>query len=172
MNGAAKPAKPAKPAKTPKRARATTKPTFLPPPDQADLLFGALREGLLKGEYIIFNYTIETGAIVGYKAKLGINASNKASQKVAGGGNKVMGRDWVHCHFAADQLFDWRHFTLDKLNSPAEGGWALCGSKKTKALLDRLRTDGLPNKAVEEHLKDTRKAATASKKATNKKRQK
>ena len=103
VNGAAKPAKPAKPAKTPKT---TTKSTFLPPPDQADLLFGALREGLLKGEYIIFNYTIETGAIIGYKAKLGTNASNKASQKVAGGGNKVMGRDGVHCHFDADQLFD------------------------------------------------------------------
>jgi hypothetical protein len=30
----------------------------------------------------------------------------------------------------------------------------------------------LPNKAVEEHLKETRKAATASKKATQKKRKK
>jgi hypothetical protein len=75
-----------------------------------------------------------------------------------------MGRDWVHCFFDADQLFVWRHFTLDKLNSPAEGGWSLCGTKKIKALLDRLRTDGLPNKAVEEHLKETRKAASKKRK--------
>jgi hypothetical protein len=48
-------------------------------------------------------------------------------------------------------------------NSSAEGGQFLCETKATKEVLSRLRTYGVPNKAVEEHFNKTKKKATKRK---------
>jgi hypothetical protein len=70
---------------------------------------------------------------------------------------RVMGRDWVKCYFAANEAHVWGHFLRGMFNSSAEGGWSLCETKATKAVLSRLKKDGVPNKAVEEHFNDTKK---------------
>jgi hypothetical protein len=56
----------------------------------------------------------------------------------------------------ADKTSVWRLFARGKLNSPDEGGWSICETKGTKAVLARLKKDGVPNKAVDAHFKDTK----------------
>ena len=98
----------AKAAKTTKATRAkgakatTTRTLFAT--DLGDLMHGGLKEGVFKGHDCEYMYTDdETGETVAYKAKLGMNASGLASQKVEGSDNRVMGRDWAKCSFYADR---------------------------------------------------------------------
>jgi hypothetical protein len=188
----------AKTAKAAKAGAAGKKPRLTLPfsSDLGDLVFGGLREGLLKGLDCTYNYTDDdSGDSIAYRAKLGINASALASQKVAGLDNRVMGRDWVKCFFPADKQNVWRHFTRSLYNSDEvplthcthalysytvpmhcthalypctvpmhllqEGGWSICETKGAKAVLKRLQEDGVPNKGVDEHFKDTKKKAAA-----------
>ena len=124
-------------------------------------MHGGVKEGLFKGHDCEYMYIDDdTGETVAYKAKLGINASGFASQKVEGSDNRVMGRDWVKCRFYADQTTVWRLFARGKLNSQAEGGWSICETRKDwGTILARLKKHGVPNKAVEAHFKDTKKTA-------------
>ena len=162
---AAKPAKAAKAAKTTKASRAkgdkATPTRTMFSSDLGDLVHGGVKEGLFKGHDCEYMYIDDdTGETVAYKAKLGINASGFASQKVEGSDNRVMGRDWVKCRFYADQTTVWRLFARGKLNSQAEGGWSICETRKDwGTILARLKKHGVPNKAVEAHFKDTKKTA-------------
>ena len=134
--------------------------------DLGDLVHGGLKEGVFKGHDCEYMYTDdETGETVAYKAKLGMNASGLASQKVEGSDNRVMGRDWVKCRFYADKTTVWRLFARGKLNSRAEGGWSICETRRDwGTILARLKKDGVPNKVVEAHFKDTKKTAIAKRK--------
>jgi hypothetical protein len=124
--------------------------------DLGDLVHGGLKQGLFKGHDCLYNYTDdETGETITYKAKLGINASGLASQKVEGTDNRVMGRDWVKCFFHADKTTVWRLLARGKLNSRAEGGWSICETRRDwRTILARLKKHGVPNKAVDAHFKD------------------
>ena len=150
-------------------------------------MFRAIKAGFFKGYDIMYMYTDEdSGESTGYRAKLGINASGLASQEVAGGQGKTMGRDWVSCYFPADRKTEWNHFTRDLYNKDEvlltvvlprpypctvlthllqEGGWSICETKEAKAAFKRLQEGGVPNKAVDSFFNETKHKAKAAAKA-------
>jgi hypothetical protein len=42
---------------------------------------------------------------------------------------------------------------------PAEGGWSISETKGAKAVLNKLKKDGVPNKAVDAHFNETKTQA-------------
>ena len=104
-----------------------------------------------------------TGVAVDNTGELSIGTGGLDSRKDIGSDNRVMGRDWVKCSFYADKTTVWRLFTRRKLNSKTEGGWSICETRRDWAtILARLKKNGVPNKAVEAHFKDTKKTAKAN----------